>query len=143
MTLLRLSDVHYVGSGAMYGGLRRSWGPSAVIEVKGIEVLVVSLRGQLLDLEQFKAFGINPENKRVVALKSMQHFWAAFELLAGEIVVCDSGALCTLDCARLPTEKISRPLFPLDLEMDLQSWMSFINQGVYIPSQQTNAMLSA
>lgn len=143
VTLLRLSEGHYVGSGAMYGGLRRSWGPSAVIEVKGIEVLVVSLRGQLLDLEQFKAFGIYPENKRVVALKSMQHFRAAFEPLAGEIVVCDSGALCTLDYARLPFEKVPRPLFPLDQELDLQNWMSSNNQGVYIPSQQTNAMLSA
>jgi microcystin degradation protein MlrC len=138
-TLIRLSDGHYVGSGAMYGGLRRSWGPTAVIGVNGIEILVVSLRGQLLDLEQFRAFGIYPENKRVVVLKSMQHFRAAFEPLAGEVIVCDSGALCTLDYARLPFVKAPRPLFPFDLNLDLDRWMVSNNQGVYIPTPLTNA----
>jgi microcystin degradation protein MlrC len=137
-TLIRLSDGHYVGSGAMYGGLRRSWGPTAVIEVNGILILVVSLRGQLLDLEQFKAFGIRPENKRVVALKSMQHFRAAFEPLAGEVIVCDGGALCTLDYARLPFVKVPRPLFPFDQDLDLASWLDANHHGIYIPERLAN-----
>ena len=49
----------------------------------------------MLDLQQFRAFGIDPAAKPVVALKSMQHFRAAFAPIAGEIIVCDSGALCT------------------------------------------------
>lgn len=142
-TLIRLSDGHYVGSGAMYGGLRRSWGPTAVILANGIEILVVSLRGQLLDLEQFKTFGIHPENKRVIALKSMQHFRAAFEPIAGKVIVCDSGALCTLDYARLPYVKVPRPLFPFDLNLDLESWMESNNQGIYIPPVLANAVQSA
>lgn len=133
-TLIRLSDGNYVGSGAMYGGLKRSWGPSAVIQVDGIEILVVSQRGQLLDLEQFRTFGIHPERKRVVALKSMQHFRAAFEPVAGKVIVCDSGALCTLDYARLPFAKVPRPLFPFDADLDMASWLQSNNQGVYIPA---------
>jgi microcystin degradation protein MlrC len=132
-TLARLSDGNYVGSGAMIGGLQRSWGPTAVIQVGGIEILVVSQRSQMLDLEQFKAFGIHPEAKRVVALKSMQHFRAAFEPIAGKVIVCDSGALCTLDYTRLPFIKAPRPLFPLDQQMDIDQWMRGNAQGVYIP----------
>jgi microcystin degradation protein MlrC len=131
--LLLLSDGHYVGSGAMIGGMERSWGPTAVIAVDGIEILVTTLRSQILDLEQFKAFGIYPETKRIVALKSMQHFRAEFEPIAGQVILCDSGALCTLDYARLPFSHVPRPIYPLDTELDIAHWMQHNAQGIYIP----------
>ena len=116
--LIALSDGDYVGGGAMIGGLRLSFGPSAVIRIDGIEVLVTTLAKQLLDLQQFKSFGIDPESKSVVAVKSMQHFRADFEPIAGQVIVCDSGALCTPDYRRLEYRKVRRPIFPLDMELD-------------------------
>ena len=132
-TLVRLSDGDYVGSGAMLGGLQRSWGACAVVRVCGIEILVVTQRAQVLDLMQFRAFGIDPAVKKIVALKSMQHFRAAFEPIAGEVIVCDSGALCTLDYRLLPFGNVPRPLFPLDASIDISHWLSTHAQGVYIP----------
>ena len=132
--LVSLSNGDYVGSGAMIGGLARSWGPTAVIRVGGIEILVVSRRGQILDLQQFRAFGIDPAAKAVVALKSMQHFRAAFDAIAGETIVCDSGALCTLDYARLPFAAVARPLHPLDAEIDFGAWLREHDGGVYLPA---------
>lgn len=124
----------YTGSGAMIGGLQRSWGPLAVVRAGGIEILVVTVRAQMLDLQQLLAFGIDPARKRVVALKSMQHFRAAFEPIAGEVIVCDSGALCTLDYAVLPFQKIPRPMFPLDRDFDIARWLHDNHDGVYIPA---------
>ena len=98
----------------MIGGLAGSFGPSMVIRVDGIEILVTSLARQMMDLQQFKAFGINPEKKRVVGLKSMQHFRAAFEPIAGQIIVCDSGALCTPNYAGMPYKNVRRPIYPLE-----------------------------
>lgn len=112
--LVSLSDGHFSGDGPMIHGLHGSFGPSAVIRVGGIEILVVSIPRQILDLQQFRGFGIAPQSKHVVALKSMQHFRAAFEPLAGQIVVCDSGALCTPSYDRLPYCNVPRPIFPLD-----------------------------
>ncbi|MGC1495739.1 MAG: M81 family metallopeptidase [Sulfitobacter sp.] len=103
-----------VGSGPMMGGLERDFGKTAVLEVAGIEVLIVSIAHQILDLKQFETFGINPAQKSIVALKSMQHFRAAFTPIAGRIIVCDSGALCTLDYASLGYKNVPRPMFPLD-----------------------------
>jgi len=134
-TLLRLSDGAYVGNGPMIGGLARSWGPTAVVRVDGIEILVTSQRAQILDLQQFSAFGIEPTHQRIVALKSMQHFRAAFEPIAAQVIVCDSGALCTLDYARLPFHKVIRPLYPLDQQIDIASWLDNHAQGVYLPSR--------
>ncbi len=112
--LISLSDGHFTGDGPMIHGLHGSFGPSAVIRVDGIEILVVTIPRQILDLQQFKAFDIDPQSMDVVALKSMQHFRAAFEPIAGQIVVCDSGALCTPRYGRLPYRNVPRPIFPLD-----------------------------
>jgi microcystin degradation protein MlrC len=115
--LISLSDGNYTGDGPMMGGLRASFGPSAVIQVDGITILVTTEAAQMLDLQQFRAFGIDPAAKSVVALKSMQHFRAAFAPISGKIIVCDSGALCTLQLEKLPYRHVPRPIFPLDRDM--------------------------
>ena len=112
--LMSISDGHFTGDGPMIHGLHGSFGPSAVLRVGGIEILVVTIARQILDLQQFRAFGIDPKSKHVVALKSMQHFRAAFEPIAGRVIVCDSGALCTPRYDRLPYKNVPRPIFPLD-----------------------------
>ena len=112
--LIATSNGDYIGNGPMICGLHGSFGPTVVIRVDGIEILVVSIARQMLDLQQFESFGIEPQNKNIVALKSMQHFRAAFEPIAVEVIVCDSGALCTPDYDRLPYRNVPRPIFPLD-----------------------------
>lgn len=107
-------DGRVVGSGPMMQGLTRDFGATAVLDVDGIEILIVTLPHQMLDLNQFETFGIDPALKSVVALKSMQHFRAAFTPIAGRIIVCDSGALCTLDYGSLGYKNVRRPMFPLD-----------------------------
>ena len=114
--LVSISDGRFTGDGPMLHGLKGGFGPSAVVRVGGIEILVVSIVRQILDLQQFKTFGIEPQNKIVVALKSMHHFRSAFEPIAGQVIVCDSGALCTPRYDRLPYHNVPRPIFPLDKE---------------------------
>jgi len=46
----------------------------------------------------------------------MQHLRAAFKGIAGDIVVCDSGALCTPDLVKLSYHRVPRLIFPLDTE---------------------------
>ncbi|MHC1550583.1 M81 family metallopeptidase [Phyllobacterium sp. K27] len=116
--LSRLSDGAYVGDGPIQGGLSHSFGPTAVIEVDGIEVLVVSEAQQMVDLQQLRAFGIEPTDRRVLVLKSMQHFRAAFEPIAGRIIICDAGALATPRAERRLYTRTPRPLWPLDKDFE-------------------------
>ena len=116
--LVSISDGNYVGDGPILGGLARSHGSTAVLRVEGIEILIVTIAKQMLDLQQFKSFGIEPERRQIIALKSMQHFRAAFEPIAAKVIVCDSGALCTLHYERLPYRNVRRPIFPLDQGTD-------------------------
>ena len=117
--LASISNGDYVGDGPMAGGLASTFGPCAVLQVDGIEILVVSLRSQMLDLQQFRAFGIDPAAKRVVALKSQQHFYAAFQPIAGKIIACDTGALTTSRLDVFAYKNVPRPIYPLDPDMTL------------------------
>jgi hypothetical protein len=129
----------------MIRDIEHSWGTCAVVRVRGIDVLVTSVRAQLLDLAQFQCVGIDPHTKKVVALKSMQHFRAAFEplVVSGAVIVCDSGALCTVDYARMPFTRVPRPLFPLDPDLNLTDWLAANNNGIYIPPLRTTTTTSA
>ncbi len=104
----------FTGNGPILGGLERNFGPTVVLTVGDIDILIVSIAHQMLDLNQFATFGIDPTRKSVIALKSMQHFRAAFAPIAGRIIVCDSGAICTPNYALLNYQKVPRPIFPLD-----------------------------
>jgi microcystin degradation protein MlrC len=121
-TLVLRSDGRYFADGPMTGGLDKTWGPTVVLRVDGIDILVTTLAAQMLDLAQFRAFGIEPSTKKVVGIKSMQHFRAAFEPIASKVIVCDSGALCSPHYASKPYHKVPRPIFPLDQDIDLSAW---------------------
>lgn len=120
-TLLWKGEGRVVGDGPILGGQERSFGATAILRVGDIDILIASIAHQMLDLQQFRAFGIDPAAKAVVAVKSMQHFRAAYAPIAGRIIVCDTGALCTVQYDRLPYAHVPRPIFPLDADMSLET----------------------
>ncbi|WP_225027548.1 M81 family metallopeptidase [Xinfangfangia pollutisoli] len=103
-----------VGDGPVIGGITFRFGKTAVLRVNGIDILIVTERGQAYDLQQFKAFGIQPETLSVLGLKSQQHFRAAFEPIAAEVIVCDCGALASPNYRIRDYFKLRRPIWPLD-----------------------------
>jgi len=88
-------------------------GDCALLEIEGVEVVVTSVRCQGLDIDLFTQLGCDPRGKRIVVVKSSQHFHASFSKITDKIIYVDSpGALCT-DLALLPYRKIARPKWPL------------------------------
>ena len=118
ITALSLTG-EYTGSGPIQGGLTYRFGKSGVLKVGGIEILIITVGKQMLDLQQLRAFGIEPAAQRVLALKSMQHFRAAFEPIAGKVILCDAGGLATPQARRRPYTRIPRPFWPLDQDFEL------------------------
>ncbi|MDZ4310553.1 MAG: M81 family metallopeptidase [Cypionkella sp.] len=112
--IIHLSDGSYTGNGPILGGITHSFGPTAVLRVNGIDILVVTQPAQMLDLMQVRTFGIEPASLRFLVVKSMQHFRAAFEPIAGKVIVCDTGALATPQAHLRPYTRVRRPVWPLD-----------------------------
>ena len=55
-----------------------------------------------------------PPAAATVAVKSMQHFRAAFEPIAREVVLVDTSALCSEIYTPELFTKVRRPIWPLD-----------------------------
>lgn len=113
-TVMALSDGNFVYAGPMFTGLPGALGPSVCFRIQGIDVMIVSENYQMLDQNMFRAVGIEPTEKSIVVVKSMQHFRGAFGPIASEVIVTDAGGLCTPDVARRDYRNLRRPVFPLD-----------------------------
>jgi len=109
-----LTNGRFIAYGPMGGGVERNYGPSLVFRVGGIDIVLISNNGQATDLGQFTSLGIDPTRYATVAVKSMQHFRAAFEPIAREVILVDTGALCQPDYRPDLFDKVRRPIWPLD-----------------------------
>ncbi|TWT13919.1 M81 family metallopeptidase [Reyranella sp. CPCC 100927] len=109
-----LSNGAFINDGPMGKGVARSMGATAVLRIGGVDVVTISNRLQTTDLQVFLSQGIDPTRCRVLVVKSIQHFRAAYAPIAGEVVVVDSGALCSPDATRFAYTKLRRPVWPLD-----------------------------
>jgi microcystin degradation protein MlrC len=110
----RLVDGVYRNLGPMARGELNHMGPTAVIQVGGIEVVVLSNHVEPHDLAAFTAVGIDPAQKRYLMLKSRVHWRAGLRPLAHAVVECDGTGVCTSDYARLGLRRVRRPIYPLD-----------------------------
>ncbi|MFW5679611.1 MAG: M81 family metallopeptidase [Pseudomonadota bacterium] len=109
-----LSDGSFVNQGPMWQGVTLSMGPTMVLGLKGVDVVVSTNRLQTTDLQAFRSQGIEPTTKNVLAVKSSHHFRAAYQPIARKVLVVDSGGLCSHDYRRFPFTKLRRPIWPLD-----------------------------
>jgi microcystin degradation protein MlrC len=113
-----LSNGRFVAYGPMGGGVERNYGPSMVFRSGGIDIVVITNNGQATDLAQFTSLGIDPTRYRTVAVKSMQHFRAAFAPIARDIILVDTGALCAEIYTPELFKRVRRPVWPLDPDVD-------------------------
>ena len=110
------ADGEFIAQGPMYKGVRLSMGPTAVLRVGGIRVLVTTHNIQVYDLQVFLSQKIDPRACSVVAVKSWHHFRAAFEPISRGVMLADSGGLVSRDPKGFTYRKIRRPIYPLDLD---------------------------
>ena len=110
-----LTNGSFIAYGPMGGGVERNYGPSMVFRVGGIDIVADHrTTARPTDLGQFTSLGIDPTRYTTVAVKSMQHFRAAFEPIAREVILVDTGALCPGLTTPELFDKVRRPVWPLD-----------------------------
>ncbi len=110
----RISDGRYIAHGPMGGGAPRDDGPTVVLRIDDIDVVVASSNNQANDLGQLSSLGLDPLRAWTIAVKSMNHYRAAFAPISRGIVEVDTGALCTRNYLTRPYQRIRRPIYPLD-----------------------------
>jgi len=109
-----LSDGRFTLTNPMGAGSAVNLGPMGRLLIGNVDVIVGSERAQTLDDELFQLHGIDVRRRRIVGLKSQQHFRGGFQHLAGTTIRCDTPGLTTSNLSSLPYRRIRRPIWPLD-----------------------------
>lgn len=87
-------------------------GDSAALHCQGIDIIVNSSRGQVLSPTVFSNFGIDPGSKRLLVVKSTQHFYAGFSPIADEIIyMAGPGAIPPL-FTEIPYQRVDLNKYP-------------------------------
>jgi microcystin degradation protein MlrC len=88
------------------------YGDSAWLRAGGVDVIVNSIRTQVKGLEPFTAFGIDPTAKHVLVVKSTNHFRAAFEPIASEVIYMSAPGALTFDFPSIPYRRLDTNKYP-------------------------------
>ncbi len=99
-----------------FGPTQVQLGDCAAIRIGGVEVVLISNRTQALGLELFQNLGIEPTERKLVVVKSTNHFMAAFGPIAEKVIYVDSDGPLSRDYRNIPYTRIDRPIWPLDAQ---------------------------
>ena len=87
-------------------------GDSAYVSCGKVDLVLNSIRTQTLGLEAFTNVGIDPCKYRVLVVKSMHHFFAAFAPIATEVIYVNTPGALTLNFAEIQYQTLTRPCWP-------------------------------
>jgi microcystin degradation protein MlrC len=89
-------------------------GRTAAVHVDGIDVVLSTVRTQVFSHHVFSQHDIPYLERKILVVKSTQHFMNDFGKFAAAVVRCDGPGTLTADLASLPYRRIPRPLLGLD-----------------------------
>ena len=112
-----LSDGKYMHKGPMASGVVSDMGRTAVLNVKGIDVILTEKSQQATDLELYRSLGLEPTDYKILLVKSCVHYRAAHDPIAKKIIELDLPGWHGTRLAAFPWTKLKRPVFPLDIEV--------------------------
>ncbi len=110
-TVVRVRDEH-VQTGL--GDTPTPMGACALVECRGIEILLVSIRNQAMGTDLFTGIGCDLAARKLVVVKSSQHFFASYSRIARHVIYAAAPGSVTFDLAKLPYRRIRRPKWPID-----------------------------
>ncbi len=96
------------------GGSKRYMGDTVWAAAEGIDFVIHAARCQNTTPNMFTDLGIDIMSKKILVVKSMQHFHAAYAPLASQVIYVAAPGTLIWDMREFPYEKLARPVWPLD-----------------------------
>ncbi|MDO8325624.1 MAG: M81 family metallopeptidase [Cypionkella sp.] len=118
--VVTLRDGDCVGRRGFYAGRRMNLGASALLDLGGIQVVVISIRTQCADPIFLEMMGLNIAAARAVVVKSRGHFRAGFDEFfpPAQVIEVDAPGLTSPVLTRFDFKNLPRPVFPIDLQAE-------------------------
>lgn len=95
------------------GGTPSPMGDCALVSTGGVDIVLNAVRTQALDYGLFAQLGCDPTAKKIIVVKSAQHFHASFAKVAREIIYVGAPGSADPNYANLPYKKIRQPKWPI------------------------------
>lgn len=96
-----------------FGASMAPFGDAAWVNFHGIDVILNSTRAQSFDPSLFSALGIDPRSRKILLIKSTNHFYASFAKIASEIIYCSAGHPYPNTPATTDYRKARRTIWPM------------------------------
>jgi microcystin degradation protein MlrC len=109
-----LFDARFVMSGHLARNMPIDMGPSAVLRVGNVHIVVTSRSGPHFSPQLFQAAGIDPFAAQLLVAKSPCGYRAAYQAHAIRMMTVRSAGCAPSDFWRYPFRNIPRPLWPWD-----------------------------
>jgi microcystin degradation protein MlrC len=109
-----ISDGEFIQQGPMGTGSRAHMGRTVVLVANGVEVVVTERRIQPYDASLLRSVGIEPAQRRLIALKSAVHFRGSYQGFADRIFDADTPGVHRPDFSCYEYRRVRRPIYPLD-----------------------------
>ena len=113
----RLPDGRFRYEGGILGGVEVSMGPSAVVAIGAVRLLVMSKPTYDWGDDQYRSVGLDPTAAKFVGVKNMMNFRFGYGDVMKGFFVLDLPGPTPPDMRSLPFERIARPVFPLDRDL--------------------------
>ncbi len=110
----RLSDGRFRYAGGMWDGVGGQMGPSAVLTIGAVQILITSHPTYDWMDEQFSSVQLNPATAKFVVAKNPMNYRCAYGDKAKEIFILDTPGPTPPTVKHLSYRRLKRPYFPLD-----------------------------
>lgn len=95
-------------------GTQTDMGPTAVLDVGSVRIVVCSRNVEPSDPGCFRSVGIEPTEQRYLILKSRIHYRAGFADISSKDIACNGVGVTSSDNSLFSFENVRRPIYPLD-----------------------------
>jgi len=96
-----------------FGDSFAPFGDAAWIHFDGVDVILNSTRAQSFDPSLFSVMGIEPTSRKILLIKSTNHFYDSFSKIASEIIYCSAGRPYPNRPAETNYRKARRDIWPM------------------------------
>ena len=117
--VVNLSDGRFTYRGGIWEGLEGEMGPTAVLALGNVQVLVASHPTYEWDDEQFAALGMNSAEARIIVAKNPMNYRMAYGAVSKAVYVLDTPGPTPATVRNFNFVNRARPFFPLDFDMEL------------------------
>jgi len=109
-----ITDGKYRNRDKMGHGRLCNLGKTALLQIGGVQVIVTSVRMQTYDLEVYRHCGIQPQDMKILAVKSTMHYRASFGNVSRVMLEVETPALAVQQPTSAPLAHSRRPIYPMD-----------------------------